>query len=70
MRNAVDLGNGMSKLSLPWKDLRFPVMPRVKIIGVAEEGDALFRGPWWACSLKVQLGGKKLQVALFIIAFF
>ncbi|XP_047092686.1 uncharacterized protein LOC124704475 [Lolium rigidum] len=45
LRKTIDLGELVTDLSmapLPWTDSRFPVMPPVKIIGVAEEGDALF----------------------------
>uniref|UniRef100_A0ACD5WC30 Uncharacterized protein n=1 Tax=Avena sativa TaxID=4498 RepID=A0ACD5WC30_AVESA len=45
LRTTVDLGEvvaGLSKAPLPKTDPRFLVMPSVKIIGVAEEGDTLF----------------------------
>jgi hypothetical protein len=45
LRKTIDLGELVTDLSmapLPWTDSRFPVMPPVKIIGVAEEGDTLF----------------------------
>ena len=45
LRKTVDLCKvvtGLSTAPLPWTDPRFAVMPRVKIVGVAEEGDALF----------------------------
>ncbi|CAM0876718.1 unnamed protein product [Alopecurus aequalis] len=45
LRTTVDLGEvvaGVSRAPLPKTDPRFSVMPTVKIIGVAEEGDALF----------------------------
>uniref|UniRef100_A0ACD6A5Y0 Uncharacterized protein n=1 Tax=Avena sativa TaxID=4498 RepID=A0ACD6A5Y0_AVESA len=45
LRTTVDLGEvvaGLSKAPLPRTDPRFMVMPPVKIIGVAEEGDTLF----------------------------
>jgi hypothetical protein len=45
LRKTIDLGEivtGLSMAPLPYTDSRFPVMPPVKIIGVAEEVDALF----------------------------
>jgi hypothetical protein len=45
LRKTIDLGEvviGLSMAPLPWTNSRFPVMPPVKIIGVAEEGDTLF----------------------------
>ncbi|XP_037431527.1 uncharacterized protein LOC119298115 [Triticum dicoccoides] len=45
LRTSVDLGEAiacLSKVTLPKVDSSFLVMPRVKIIGSTEEGDALF----------------------------